>query len=342
LLRSSACPPPNYRGGWPGGGAAAPPPTNASRGRGGPPARTVGGYREYAPEDIRRIFHVEGLRSLGLSLNQIRSALDDPGFTVATLVGDLIRRSEERLDRERELLDRLRAVDAAEPADWQDVLRLVALLHGLGSRDAARRQQTVLAPAEDAAVPAELLAEAILAESDANVAGALRWALARTGDDGVATVAAGMSSPDADVRRRAILALAELSGDRATAALTDALADDDATIRRHAALALGARGDTRAVPALVATIVAGPNDVEAAELLGMLAAEPVWAQRIMSALTAELTAETADSAARIRLTQALAEMPGTIAGDTLRQLTHDADRAVSLIARAIVSMPEQS
>lgn len=307
-----------------------------------PTGRTVGGYREYAPADIRRIFQVEGLRSLGLSLSQIGRALDDPGFTFAALVGDLVRRSEERLSRERELLDRLRAVDAAEPADWQDVLRLVALLHGLGSRDAARRQQAVLAPAEDAAVPAELLAEAVLAEPDANVAGALRWALARTGDDGVATVAAAMGSPDADIRRRAVLALAELPGDRATAALTAALADDDATIRRQAALALGARGDTRAVPALVATIVEGPNDVEAAELLGALATDPRWAQRIMTALTAELTAETADSAARIRLVQALAEMPGTIALDTLRQLTDDPDHAVSLVAAAIVRLVEQS
>ncbi|BCK54688.1 HEAT repeat domain-containing protein [Nocardia wallacei] len=307
-----------------------------------PTGRTVGGYREYAPADIRRIFQVEGLRSLGLSLSQIGRALDDPGFTFAALVGDLIRRSEERLSRERELLDRLRAVDAAEPADWQDVLRLVALLHGLGSRDAARRQQAVLAPAEDAAVPAELLAEAVLAEPDANVAGALRWALARTGDDGVATVAAGMNSPDADVRRRAVLALAELPGERANAVLTDALTDDDPVIRRHAALALGARGETRAVPALVATIVAGPNDVEAAELLGALASDPNWAQRIMTALTAELAAPTAAAAARIRLTQALAEMPGTIALGTLRQLTRDPDRAVSLIATALVDRLEQS
>ncbi|NUT51024.1 MAG: MerR family DNA-binding transcriptional regulator, partial [Saccharothrix sp.] len=33
-----------------------------------PTGRTVGGYREYSAEDVRRIFHVEGLRSLGLSL----------------------------------------------------------------------------------------------------------------------------------------------------------------------------------------------------------------------------------------------------------------------------------
>ncbi|WP_280488371.1 MerR family transcriptional regulator, partial [Nocardia farcinica] len=73
-----------------------------------PTGRTVGGYREYSPADIRRIFHVEGLRTLGLSLSQIARALDDPGFAPATLVGDLIRKTEERLHREQELLDRLR------------------------------------------------------------------------------------------------------------------------------------------------------------------------------------------------------------------------------------------
>ncbi|MER7454370.1 MerR family transcriptional regulator [Nocardia beijingensis] len=301
-----------------------------------PTGRTVGGYREYSPEDIRRIFHVEGLRSLGMSLSQIARALDDPGFTPSALVGDLIRKTEERLNRERELLERLRRVDAAEPSGWQDALRIVELLRGLGSPDAAQRQQAVLAPAEDVSVPAELLAEAVLTESDPYVAGALRWALARAGGDSVASVAAGLASDNVDIRRRAVLALAELPGDETTAALTSALDDPDATVRRRAALSLGARGMTLAVPALVGTVVEGPNDVEAAEILGTLARDPEWADRIISALAEQLTAYAEDSAVRIRLTQALAEMPGTIALDTLRQLSCDEDRAVAAIASALV------
>lgn len=43
-----------------------------------PTGRTVGGYREYSAGDIRRIFHVESLRLLGLSLRQIGRALEDP------------------------------------------------------------------------------------------------------------------------------------------------------------------------------------------------------------------------------------------------------------------------
>ncbi|MET8648309.1 MerR family transcriptional regulator [Nocardia aurea] len=306
-----------------------------------PTGRTVGGYREYGPEDIRRIFHVEGLRSLGLSLRQIGRALDDPAFTPSALVGDLIRKTEQRLNRERELLDRLRAVDAAGPSGWQDALRTIELLRKLRSGDSARRQQAVLAPAEDVAMPAELLAEAILTESDLNVAGALRWALARAGGDGVAILAAGAASDDVDVRRRAILALAELPGDDTTAVLTDALGDPDPTVRRRAALALGARGVTRAVPELVGSVVEGGNDVEAAEVLGTLARDAQWAARIMDALADELTAHAADSAVRIRLTQALAEMPGTIALNLLRELARDRDRSVALLASALVGMLEE-
>ncbi|MEV6924960.1 HEAT repeat domain-containing protein [Dactylosporangium sp. NPDC051485] len=301
-----------------------------------PTGRTVGGYREYTPDDVRRIFYVEGLRSLGLSLRQIARTLDDAGFTPSTLVGDLIRKTEERLNRERELLERLRTFEAAEVVGWQDVARIVELLHGLGSPSAARRQQAVLAPAEPASVPAELLAKAILTEADPNVAGALRWALARAGGDGVASLASGLTSDDPEVRRRAVRALAELPSAEATAVLTDALDDMDATIRRHAALALGARGVTRAVPTLLGMVVEGPNDVEAAELLGALARDPQWADRIMGALVDQLAAPAADSAVRVRLVQALAEMPGNVALPVLRQLAHDDDRPVALLASALV------
>ncbi|MFC0531087.1 HEAT repeat domain-containing protein [Phytohabitans kaempferiae] len=306
-----------------------------------PTGRTVGGYREYTLEDIRRIFYVEGLRSLGLSLRQIARTLDDPGFTPSTLVGHLIRGTEERLNREHELLERLRTVDAAEPAGWQDVARIVELLRGLGSQSAARRQQAVLAQAEHASIPVEALARAVLTESDPNVAGALRWALARGGGDGIAILASGMASDDVDVRRRAVLALAELTDDEATAMLTGALDDTDTTIRGHAALTLGARGVTQAVPTLLGMVVEGPNDVEAAELLGALARNADWAGQIMSALVDELAAHTADPAVRMRLTQALAEMPGTIALNVLRQLTHDDHRPVALIASGLVKVLQE-
>ncbi|WP_306360269.1 HEAT repeat domain-containing protein [Nocardia sp. CC227C] len=305
-----------------------------------PTGRTLGGYREYAAADIRRLFLLEGLRSLGLSLREIGRALDDPEFSPSALVGDLIRKTEDRLDRERELLDRLRTVDAANPDGWRDVLRIVELLHALRSPDAARRQQAVLAPAEDTAMPADLLADAVLTESDPNVAGALRWALARAGGDGVPRVARGLRSDDTATRLRAVLALAELPGDEATAALTDALADPDPAIRRHAALAAGARGVTASIPVLVHTVATGPNDIDAAEILGTLARDPAWSTPILTALTNELATHPTDPAPRIRLTQALAELPTPLTTPTLRHLTHDPDRTVSGIATALLHRPD--
>ncbi len=307
-----------------------------------PTGRTVGGYREYSAKDVRRIFHVESLRSLGLSLKQIGRALEDPAFTPSVLVGDLIRWTEDRLQRERELLERLRAVDASAPTGWQDVLRIVELMQGLGSPSATRRQQAVLARPEGVSVPAELLAEAVLAESDPHVAGALRWALARSVGDGVAALAGGVHSKDVDIRRRAVLAITEMAGaPGATAVLADALGDPDARVRAHAALALGRRGVSAAVPALVGMVVEGSNDVEAAEVLGTLSQDPGCAERIMTALVDELAAPTADSTTRIRLTQALLELSGTTAQDVLRRLAHDDDRAVARVASAFVTILDE-
>lgn len=299
-----------------------------------PTGRTVGGYREYSDEDIRRIFHVESLRTLGLSLRQIGRVLDDPDFAPSALIGDLIRETERRLSRERELLKRLKAVDSSEPSGWEEVLRIVELLHGLASPDAARRQQAVLAPAAE--VPAPALAEAILSESDLNVAGALRWALARADHDVAASLEAGLESPDAAVRRRAVMALAEIPDGEA--ALAGALEDPDATVRRHAALALGSRGRPEAVPVLVAMIVEGTNDVEAAEVLGLLAQDSEQSDRIRRALAEELAAE--NPAVRLRLVQALPELPPAAARDLLRHAAEDEDPTVARTAAALATLIE--
>src|SRR5688500_3223316 len=86
-----------------------------------PTGRTEAGDREYSSVDIRRIFHIESLRSLGLSLRDVRRALDDPGFMPSELVDDLIRQTRQRIAGETELLTRLRRIGAAEPAGWEEV-----------------------------------------------------------------------------------------------------------------------------------------------------------------------------------------------------------------------------
>ncbi|MFH9006691.1 HEAT repeat domain-containing protein [Streptomyces afghaniensis] len=303
-----------------------------------PTGRTDAGYREYSGEDVRRIFHIESLRSLGLSLREVKRALDDPGFTPSELVDDLVRQTRERIAAETELLTRLQRIGAAEPAGWEDVLRVVALLQGLGSKSAGARQRAALSSVDEVPVPVEALVEAVLGETDPNVAGALRWALAHSGDGGLALLAEGLGSPAAEVRKRAVRSIAEIPGGKATSLLRDALANPDIAVRRYAALALGARGVADAVPTLIDMIVDETNDVDAADALSALASRPALADRIATGLVDRLAHGTVDSSARRRLTQALADIPGSTASRALAELSHDGDRAVALTAAYILGI----
>lgn len=261
-----------------------------------PSGRTGSGYREYSARDIRRIFHIESLRSLGLSLREIGRALDDPGFTPSALVDDLIRQTRERIAAETELLTRLRRIDAADPVGWEGVLQVVALLQALGSKSADARQRAALSSGDEVPVPVEALVEAALSETEPNVAGALRWALARSGDGGPALLAEGLGSPVAAVRERAVRSLAEMPGGEATARLRDALAHPDAVVRGYAALALGTRGVAEAVPTLLDMIVAGRNDTDAADALSVLAGDTATADRIAAGLVERLAHDAAGDA----------------------------------------------
>ncbi|MEU2227998.1 MerR family transcriptional regulator [Streptomyces sp. NPDC018347] len=303
-----------------------------------PTGRTGSGYREYSGADIRRIFHIESLRSLGLSLRDVGRALDDPGFTPAELVDDLIRRTRDRIATETELLTRLCRIGAAEPAGWEDVLKTVALLQALRSTNAGARQRAALAAVEEAPVPVEALVEAALTESDPNVAGALRWALAQSGGDGPALLAEGLASPEAEVRERAVRTLAEIPAGEATGPLRDALAHPDAVVRGYAALALGTRGVADAVPTLIGMIVEGRNDTDAADALGTLASDPASAEQIATGLVDRLAHRATGSSARRRLTQALADIPGATTSRALADLSQDEDLAVALTARYLLTL----
>lgn len=303
-----------------------------------PTGRTGVGYREYSSEDIRRIFHIESLRSLGLSLRDVGRALDDPGFTPSELVDDLIRQTRERIAAETQLLTRLRRIGAAEPADWEDVLQIVALLQALGSENAGRRQRAALSSVEADSVPVEALVEAALGEADPNVAGALRWALAQAGDGGLALLAEGLGSSVAEVRIRAVQSIAEIPNDAATALLRNALVTSDIVVRRYAALALGTRGVADAVATLIDMIVEDVNDADAADALSAVATDPALADQIAARLVDCLAEDSLGPSARLRLTQALADVPGSTASGALTALSRDEDRVVALTATYILKL----
>ncbi|GAA1578753.1 MerR family transcriptional regulator [Streptomyces globosus] len=303
-----------------------------------PEVRTASGYREYSDADIRRIFHIESLRSLGLSLRDVGRALDDPGFAPAGLVEDLIDRTRERIAAETELLTRLSRIGAAEPAAWEDVLQTVALLQALTSHSAGARQRAAMSAAAEAPVPVEALVEAALGEADPHVAGALRWALAQAGGDGPALLGEGLRSAAPEVRERAVRALAEIPGSEATALLEEALTGPDAEVRCRAALALGARGAAGAAPVLIAMVVEDRSDADAADALAALAGDPALADRIAAALVDRLGDPIAAAPARRRLIQALADVPGAAADRALADFSRDGDRVVASTAAYVLGL----
>ncbi|GEE00244.1 transcriptional regulator [Gordonia spumicola] len=292
-----------------------------------PSGRTSAGYREYAADDIVRIFHVESLRALGLSLREVGQALDDPSFAPADLVADLTARAEQRIARERELVERLRRVADAGPEDWEQVLGVVALLAGLESDDAGSRQRAALTVA-DAGVPPDALVRALLSETDENVAGALRWALSRSDADVVPALTEALADADVAVRRRAVLALSAVTG--SSEALRTVVADDDPVVRRRATQALADRGDVGVVGPLVDRIVDGVADVDAAEALAALG-DPSCADRLGTALRG------ADGPARRRIAQALGEIGGPAAVELLETLVDDPDEGTSVTAKYLLA-----
>ncbi|MCZ4077239.1 MerR family DNA-binding transcriptional regulator [Rhodococcus sp. H36-A4] len=300
-----------------------------------PTARTSGGYREYATADIRRLFQVECLRTLGLSLGDAKRALDEPDFAPAELVGALIEHTKTRIAAEEELLRKLERVDTA--SQWGDVMGTIALLRELESESGARRQQAVLAQHERTPLPVDALVEAALSEDDPNVAGALRWSLARGAGEGLAALAGGLASESVEVRRRAAAAIAEIPTTEATTLLKTALTDCDVAVRDRAALTIGMRRVAEAVPALLRIVIEGRSDVEAAEVLGLLADDPTVSEGIMRAMQDKLDA-TVDASMRLRITQALAEIPGARARDLLAELARDGDRTVAGTAAAILRL----
>ncbi|MEH6793915.1 MAG: HEAT repeat domain-containing protein [Rhodococcus sp. (in: high G+C Gram-positive bacteria)] len=297
-----------------------------------PTSRSGTGYREYAPDDVRRLFHVESLRSLGLSLHDVGRALDDPSFAASGLVDELAARAEERIARDTDLLTRLRRIGDPRPEDWEDVLGTVALLGDLQSVSAGKRQAAALSSAGDRPIPADALAEAVLREPAPNVAGALRWALARTGGDALAALREGLNSSDPEIRRRAVDTVVEISHPDSTEVLREALAHDDDQVRRVAALELAARGVADAVPTLIEMVHDGTNDVDAADALGMLGSA--------DSIVAALMDGPRDAPTRLRVTQALASIPGQAASRALQGLTRDTERSVALTAEYILGRRE--
>ena len=296
-----------------------------------PSGRTPGGYRYYTDEELRRLFYAEALRSLGLSLKEVAAVLDTPDFVPVALVEQLIDRTRERIRQHQELLGMLERVHGSDPSDWADVLHTMGLLRGLEATSPSARHRFALSLSDPLGRDVPLLAEAALNEPDPSVAASLRWALARAGDAAVPLLREALDSADADRRRRAVEALEKVNTARSRAALAQALPHHDPLVNRRAALAAGAGGDPALIPVLTGLITEGHDDRDATGTLGVLAEQHALAQEVDRAIGQALADGGPEQ--RLRLTSALADIPGPIAVQRLRQLTLDPDQRVASAAR---------
>ncbi|HCJ67859.1 MAG: MerR family transcriptional regulator [Corynebacterium casei] len=305
-----------------------------------PGARTSAGYRIYDDADLERVFHIEGLRGLGLSLTEVKSALDDPDHRIAEVIDELIAESRARLREEKRLFEQLLAVRGSDVTDWRAALNVMNLLKNLRSHDPAARQDSALRLAP-AAHP-RMVARSAIAEKDLNVAGALSWSMLQAGDVALEEVSRALASADKEVRMRAVRILAEAAA-RTTAGtkqserseevfehLRGALDDEDTDIRAVAALSLGERGVLVAFDELLRMIVDGDHDVQASEVL---AQSPSWHEAALDTIGALLNDDRTQEQ-RARLVQALAEFEDS--DELLLVLLDDPTPVVALTAKAIV------
>lgn len=147
-----------------------------------PSARTSADYRDYTRDDLDRLLQVEALRTLGLTLAEVREALDDPTSDAAGVLDRVREETRRRIRAGEELLDRLETFGASRT--WEDVLTVTALLTVLRDGTSRARQAAAYRIGPDA--PPEVvsgLVDAWRDETDVNAASALRWAIGRTCND---------------------------------------------------------------------------------------------------------------------------------------------------------------
>ena len=88
-----------------------------------PADRSEGGHRVYDEDDVRRLYRIVSLRSLGFPLEAIAAALDEDGFDPRTAVEDHLARLEAQMEQQRRLQERLRQL--LERLDTDDFLTTI-------------------------------------------------------------------------------------------------------------------------------------------------------------------------------------------------------------------------
>lgn len=68
-----------------------------------PSERMESGYRLYGTEEIKKLHRILSLRQLGLSLNEIRSCLEDPDFSLDQMIHNQLKQLEEEMELQKRL-----------------------------------------------------------------------------------------------------------------------------------------------------------------------------------------------------------------------------------------------
>ncbi|MDO5533151.1 MAG: HEAT repeat domain-containing protein [Propionibacteriaceae bacterium] len=287
-----------------------------------PSGRSGGDYRLYAPEDLERLLSIQHLKSLGMGLDEIGRALDDPAFDATEALARHAALVEGRIAAEQDLLARLRRLQEAS-GTWDEVLEAIALTERLRHPDAWVRFRTALGASTEVSVD-ELL-DALRDEPEAGVREVLTWAVVQHGPVALDAVTASLADPDPGVRKQMAHVLGKLADPDAVPALVGLLGDDP-DVAAKAAFGLGQIGGPDAAGALAEVLGSGGSVLRATVVtaLGGLGADAVGP--VLGRVEAPSAAVRADAA------EVLGALGDDRAVPALEELLGDAEEDVRITA----------
>ncbi|MCG6567752.1 HEAT repeat domain-containing protein [Tessaracoccus sp. ZS01] len=287
-----------------------------------PSGRSYSDYRLYSPEDMERLLAVQHLKSLGLSLDEVRQVLDDPGTDAAELIGRHIVAVEARIGEEQERLARLQRLRAAAQTGWDDVLDVLSLGEQLQHEDPNVRFRAALT--EQGAAAVEDLVERLRSDPEPGVREAATWALVHRGAV-VMNAIASLRDGDEQARRSLAHVLGKLRDPVGIATLGELAHDDSEEVAAKAAFGLGQVGGEAAAKLLVPLLSdeRGAVREEVTRSLGRIP-EAGWLLRD--------AAVDASAVARLHAIEALAGHADPADVPVLIAALHDADPEVRLAA----------
>ncbi|MHA6525875.1 HEAT repeat domain-containing protein [Tessaracoccus sp. G1721] len=233
-----------------------------------PSGRSSGDYRLYSHEDLVRLLAIQHLKSLGLSLGEVGSALDDPATDASALLRQHTEAVEARIAAEQELLARLRGLQQAAEAGWEEVLDAIALSERLRHPAPAVRFRAALTG--HASAPFEDLVEVLRSDPEPGVREAATWAITQRGDGVAGRLDSALATGDSRARHALAHVLGKLRDPAAVPVLEGLLADEDAAVAAKAAFGLGQVGGAGALEALVVAL-GDPRSVVRDEVAASLA-----------------------------------------------------------------------